>query len=66
VTSRYTLEAKDVIATIKHKALRQLYEKNDRSGIRPDLVDKAQKVLSALKRRAARKILPCPSFDFTR
>jgi toxin HigB-1 len=38
-----------VIETIKHKGLRRLHEKNDRSGIRPDLVDKAQKILSALE-----------------
>ena len=38
-----------MIGTIKHKGLRRLYEKNDRSGIRPDLVDKAQKILSALE-----------------
>jgi toxin HigB-1 len=36
-----------MIETIKHKGLQHLYEKNDRSGIRPDLVDKAQKILSA-------------------
>ena len=37
-----------MIETFKHKGLRRLYEKNDRSGIRSDLVEKAQKILSAL------------------
>jgi toxin HigB-1 len=38
-----------VIESIKHKGLRRLYEKNDRSGIRSDLVEKVQKILSALE-----------------
>ena len=38
-----------MIETIKHKGLRRLYEKNDRSGIRADLVEKAQKILSVLE-----------------
>ncbi len=38
-----------MIESIKHKGLKRLYEKNDRSGIRPDLVDKVQKILSALE-----------------
>ena len=38
-----------MIETIKHKGLRRLHEKNDSSGIRPDLVDKVQKILSALE-----------------
>jgi hypothetical protein len=37
-----------VIDKIKHKGLRRLHEKNDRSGIRPDLVDKVRKIPSAL------------------
>ena len=50
VTLHYTLWTDEtVIETIKHKGLRQLYEKNDRSGIRPDLVEKMQKILSALE-----------------
>ena len=38
-----------MIETFKHKGLRQLHEKNDRSGIRPDMLDKVQKILSALE-----------------
>jgi proteic killer suppression protein len=38
-----------VIATIKHKGLQRLYEKNDRSGVRPDLIEKVQKILSSLE-----------------
>jgi toxin HigB-1 len=38
-----------VIETIRHKGLRRLYEDNDRSGIRQDLVEKVRKILSALE-----------------
>ena len=53
-----------MIGTIKHKGLRRLYEKNDRSGIRPDLVDKAQKILSALEAADAPKDMALPMFRF--
>ena len=38
-----------MIGTIKHKGLRRLHDKDDRSGIRADMVDKVQKILSALE-----------------
>jgi len=53
-----------VIETIKHKGLRRIHEKNDRSGIRPDLVDKAQKVLSALEAANAPEDMALPLFRF--
>jgi proteic killer suppression protein len=53
-----------VIGTIKHKGLRRLYEKNDRSGIRPDLVDKAQKILSALEAADSPGDMALPMFRF--
>jgi proteic killer suppression protein len=37
-----------MIVGIKHKGLRLLYEKGDRSKIRPDLVDKAERLLTLL------------------
>ena len=51
-----------MIGTIKHKGLRRLYEKNDRSGIRPDLVDKAQKILSALEAANGPEDMALPLF----
>jgi toxin HigB-1 len=51
-----------VIETIKHKGLRRLYEKNDRSGIRADQVDKVQKILSALEAANGLEDLALPSF----
>jgi toxin HigB-1 len=53
-----------VIETIKHKGLRRLYEKNDRSGIRPDLVAKVQKILSALEAANGPEDMVLPMFGF--
>ncbi len=53
-----------MIETIKHKGLRRLYEKNDGSGIRPDLVDKAQKILSALEAANGPEDMALPLFRF--
>jgi proteic killer suppression protein len=51
-----------VIETIKHRGLRILYEKNDRSGIRPDMVDQVQKVLSALEAADSPEDMALPMF----
>lgn len=53
-----------MIETIKHKGLRRLYEKNDRSGIRPDLVEKVRKILSALEAATGPEDMALPSFRF--
>lgn len=51
-----------MIETIKHKGLRRLYEKDDRSGIRPDLVEKVQKILSALEAANVPEDMALPMF----
>ena len=53
-----------MIATIKHRGLRRLYEKNNRSGIRPDIVDKVQKILSALEAADSPEDMALPMFRF--
>jgi proteic killer suppression protein len=53
-----------VIGTIKHKGLSRLHQKNDRSGIRPDLVDKAQKILSSLEAADVPEDMALPMFRF--
>ena len=53
-----------MIETIKHKGLRRLHEKNDRSGIRPDMVDKVQKILSALEAANGPEDMALPMFRF--
>ena len=53
-----------MIETIKHKGLRRLFEKNDRSGIRPDMVNKAQKILTALEAADSPEDMALPMFRF--
>ena len=63
VAPHYTLLTDEtVIEAIRHKGLRQLYEKNDRGGIRPDLVEKVQKILSALKAANGPQEMALPTF----
>lgn len=62
--SLYTGRGAGVIETLKHKGLRRLYEKNDRSGIRPDMVDKVQKILSALEAADSPEDMALPMFRF--
>jgi toxin HigB-1 len=59
-------EEDGVIGSIKHKGLRRLHEKNDRSGIRPDLVDKVRKILSALEAADTPEEMALPMFRFHR
>jgi toxin HigB-1 len=37
-----------MIKSFKHRGLKRLYERDDRSGIRPDLVDTVQEILTVL------------------
>jgi proteic killer suppression protein len=53
-----------LIETIKHKGLRRLYQKNDRGGIRADLVEKVQKILSVLEAANGPEDMALPLFRF--
>ena len=53
-----------MIGTFKHKGLRRLYEKNDGNGIRPDMLDKVQKILSALEAADRPQDMNLPMFRF--
>jgi len=53
-----------VIETIRHKGLRRLYEKNDRGGIRADLMEKVRKILSGLEAANGPEDMALPSFRF--
>ena len=65
VAPRYTLIAGNGgIETIRHKGLRRLYEKNDRSGIRANLVEKVQKILSGLEAANGPEDMALPLFRF--
>jgi toxin HigB-1 len=37
-----------VIESFRHRGLRQLYERGDRSGIRPDMVSRVERILQRL------------------
>ena len=45
-TCQYNVER--MIGSLKNKGLKRLYEKDDRSGIRPDLVDNLERILTLL------------------
>ncbi len=53
-----------MIDNMKHRGLRRLYESNDRSGICPDFVEKAQKILSALEAADEPEDMALPMFHF--
>ena len=37
-----------MIRSLRHRGLKRLFERDDRSGIRPDLVDTVQEILTVL------------------
>jgi proteic killer suppression protein len=37
-----------VIRSLRHRGLKRLFERDDRSGLRPDLVDTVQEILTVL------------------
>jgi proteic killer suppression protein len=51
-----------MIRSFKHRGLKRLYERGDRSGIPPDLVDTAQEILSVLDRAGSPQALHLPGY----
>lgn len=51
-----------MIRTFKHRGLKRLYERGDRSGIRPDLVDTVQEILTVLDGAATPQALNLPGY----
>jgi proteic killer suppression protein len=51
-----------VIRSFKHRGLKRLYERDDRSGIRPDLADTIQEILTVLDEAAAPRELDLPGY----
>jgi len=47
---RYTIQIKqeNMIDSFKHRGLKRLYERGDRSGIRPDLLERVEDILARL------------------
>jgi proteic killer suppression protein len=51
-----------MIRSFKHRGLKRLYERGDRSGIRPDLVDTVQEILTVLDRAVTPQALNLPGY----
>jgi toxin HigB-1 len=51
-----------VIRNFKHRGLKRLYERDDRSGIRPDLVDAVEDILARLDEADTPQALSLPGY----
>ena len=51
-----------MIRSFKHRGLKRLYESDDRSGIRPDLVDVVERILTALDAASTPQALDIPRY----
>ena len=51
-----------MIRSFKHRGLKRLYERDDRSGIRPDLVDVVERILTALDAASTPQALDIPRY----
>jgi toxin HigB-1 len=51
-----------MIRSIKHRGLKRLFERDARSGIRPDLVDTVQEILTVLDDAATPQGLNLPGY----
>jgi proteic killer suppression protein len=51
-----------MMRSIKHRGLKRLFERDDRSGIRPDLADTVQEILTVLEDAATPQELNLPGY----
>ena len=51
-----------MIRSFKHRGLKRLYERDDRSGIQPDLVDTVERILTALDEATTPQALNIPRY----
>jgi proteic killer suppression protein len=51
-----------MIRSFKHRGLKRFYEDGDRRGIRPDLVDTVERILTALESATAPQALDIPRY----
>ena len=58
----YALRCTIVIRSFKHRGLKRLYERDDRSGIRPDLVATIQEILTVLDAAVSPQELGLPGY----
>ena len=51
-----------MIRSFKHRGLKRLYERDDRGGIRPDLVDTVERILTVLDSAMTPQALDIPGY----
>jgi proteic killer suppression protein len=51
-----------MIRSFKHRGLKRLYERGDRSGIRPDLLETVERILTVLDAAATPQALDLPRY----
>jgi proteic killer suppression protein len=51
-----------MIGSFKHRGLKRLYERDDRSGIRPDLLDTVERILTVLDSATTPQALDIPGY----
>ena len=51
-----------MIGSFKHRGLKRLYERGDGSGIRPDLLDTVQEILTLLDKAVTTQALNLPGY----
>lgn len=51
-----------MIGSFKHRGLKRLYERGDRSGIRPDLLETVERILMVLDNVATPQALNLPRY----
>jgi toxin HigB-1 len=51
-----------MIRSFKHRGLRRLYERGDRSGIRPDLLDTVEDILDRLDEAETPQAMSLPGY----
>jgi toxin HigB-1 len=51
-----------VIRSFKHRGLKRLYERDDRSGIRPDLLETVERILTVLDSATTPQALDLPRY----
>ena len=51
-----------MIRSFKHRGLKQLYERGDRSGIRPDLLETIERILTVLDAATTPQALDIPRY----
>ena len=51
-----------MIKSLKHRGLKRLYERADRSGIRPDLIETVERILTVLDTATSPQALNLPGY----